>query len=287
MLMALIRNISDTALLAAVYRARESERAEPLFRDPFARRLAGERGEQIARSLVFSEKNAWAWFTRTYLFDQLINQQIAAGCDMVVNLAAGLDARPYRLTLPASLKWVEVDLPEITDYKEELLKDEQPRCDLERVRLDLADVAARRALFSRIGAGARQALVISEGLVVYLTSEDVGALAQDLARQASFKYWLLDLASPGLLKMMQKKMGQPLAQASAPLKFGPAEGPDFFKAHGWQPRDVRSMFHTAGGLKRLPLIFSLFYYLQKADTFQANRPWGGTCLLENVSSSKQ
>src|ERR1700741_2985158 len=141
--MALIRNISDTALLAAVYRARESERAVPLFRDPFARRLAGERGEQIARSLAFSEKNAWAWFTRTYLFDHLINQQIAKGCDVVVNLAAGLDARPYRLTLPSSLKWVEVDLPEITDYKEELLKDDQPRCEWERVRLERADVWAR------------------------------------------------------------------------------------------------------------------------------------------------
>lgn len=282
--MALIRNISDTALLAAIYRARESERADPLFRDPFARRLAGERGEQIARSLAFSEKNAWAWFARTYVFDQLINQQIAAGCDLVINLAAGLDARPYRLTFPASLKWVEVDLPEITDYKEELLKDEQPRCELELVRLDLADVDARRSLFSRLGA-ARQALVISEGLIIYLTTEAVGALAEDLARQSSFKHWLLDLASPGLLKMMQKKMGQPLAQASAPLKFAPAEGPEFFKAHGWQTREVRSMFHTAGGLKRLPLMLSFFYRLQKSDAFQANRPWSGACLLENVSSA--
>jgi methyltransferase (TIGR00027 family) len=283
--MALIRNISDTALLAAVYRARESERPEPLFRDPFARRLAGDRGEQIAKSLVFSEKNAWAWFARTYLFDKLINQQIAAGCDMVINLAAGLDARPYRLALPPSLKWVEVDLPEITDYKEELLNDEHPRCQLERVRLDLADMKARQALFSRLGAGARQALIISEGLIVYLTSEAVRALAQDLAGQAAFKYWLLDLASPALLKMMQKKMGQPLAQASAPLKFAPPEGPDFFKPYGWEPREVRSMFHTAGSLKRLPLVLSFFYRLQKSDAFQANRPWSGACLLENVSSS--
>ncbi|MDQ1638515.1 MAG: hypothetical protein QOF62_1854 [Pyrinomonadaceae bacterium] len=282
--MALIRNISDTALLGAIYRARESERADPLFRDPFARRLAGERGEQIARSLAFSEKNAWAWFTRTYLFDQLINQRIAAGCDLVINLAAGLDARPYRMALPASLKWVEVDLAEITDYKEELLKDEQPRCELERVRLDLADVAARRALFSRLGA-AHQALVISEGLIIYLTSEEVGGLAEDLARQSSFKYWLLDLASPGLLKMMQKKMGQPLAQASAPLKFAPPQGPEFFKVHGWRTREVRSMFRTAGSLKRLPLMLSFFYRLQKSDAFQANRPWSGACLLENVSTA--
>jgi len=44
----LIRNISDTARWVAVYRARETERADGLFRDPFARRLAGTRGEEIA-----------------------------------------------------------------------------------------------------------------------------------------------------------------------------------------------------------------------------------------------
>ncbi len=282
--MPLIRNISDTALLAAVYRARESERSDPLFLDPFARRLSGDRGEEIARSLVFSEKHAWSWYARTYLFDEFINKQIAAGCDTVVNLAAGLDARPYRLPLPASLKWIEVDLPEITDYKEELLKDEQPHCALERVRLDLADIATRRELFSRLGATARQALIISEGLIVYLTSDAVASLARDLSAQASFKYWLLDFASPALLKMMQKKMGQPLEQADAPLKFGPAEGPDFFRTHGWKPLAVRSMFHAAGRLKRLPLMFRFFYHLQKSEAFQAKRPWSGVCLFENVAS---
>ena len=283
--MALIRNISDTALLAAVYRARESERADPLFRDPFARRLAGDRGEDIAHSLVFSEKNAWSWFTRTYVFDQLISKQIASGCDLVVNLAAGLDARPYRMTLPPSLKWIEVDLPEITDYKEELLKDEQPRCELERVRLDLADMAKRRELFAKLAADGQQVLIISEGLIVYLTAEEVGALAKDLSQQASFRHWLLDLASPALLKMMQKKMGKPLEQADAPLKFGPEEGPDFFKPYGWRVIDAHSMFHAAGRLKRLPLLFTFFYHLNKSEAFQAKRPWSGACLLENVSST--
>jgi hypothetical protein len=51
----LVRNISDTALLAAIYRARETKRSDAVFRDPFARRLAGERGDQIAKSMPFSE----------------------------------------------------------------------------------------------------------------------------------------------------------------------------------------------------------------------------------------
>ena len=47
--------------------------------------------------------------------------------NMVVNLAAGLDTRPYRMDLPSSLLWVEVDLPDLLDYKEGVLKSESPR----------------------------------------------------------------------------------------------------------------------------------------------------------------
>lgn len=282
--MPLIRNISDTALLAAVYRARETERPNALFRDPYARQLAGERGEEIARSLVFSEKNAWSWFTRTYLFDQIIEKRIGAGVDAVLNLAAGLDARPYRMNLPASLKWIEVDLPAITDFKQELLKDEQPRCALERVKLDLADIEGRRKIFARVANEAKQALVISEGLVIYLPSEAVADLAKDLAAHRTLRYWVLDIASPALLKMLQKKMGKPLEQAAAPLVFASDQGPDFFRPYGWEPREVHSTFHTAGGLKRLPLLLSFFYRLQKSEAFQAKRPWAGVCLLENLNN---
>ena len=63
--------------------------------------------------MTFGKNPSWPWVARTYLFDQFISEQVAQGVDMVVNLAAGLDARPYRMDLPASLKWVEVDLPEL------------------------------------------------------------------------------------------------------------------------------------------------------------------------------
>src|SRR5215468_12116178 len=134
-----IRNISDTARWVAVYR------------DPFARRLAGERGEQIAASLSFAEKNSWPFVTRTWLIDDVISKQVKLGTDMVVNLAAGLDTRPYRMNLPGSLQWIEVDLPEILTYKEDVLRSETPVCQVERVRLDLSDGRARRELFSEVG----------------------------------------------------------------------------------------------------------------------------------------
>src|SRR5437764_9971197 len=112
----LIRDVSDTARWVAVYRARESERPDAVFRDPYARRLAGERGEQIANALPFGQQNAWSWTARTYLVDRIVAAHVAGGGDLVVNLAAGLDARPYRMELPQALRWIEVDLPQMIDY---------------------------------------------------------------------------------------------------------------------------------------------------------------------------
>ena len=144
-----------------------------IFKDPFARALAGERGEQIARSVAFTEENAWAFLARTYLFDRFVTDRVNAGTDLVLNLAAGLDTRPYRMDLPASLRWVEVDLPDILDYKEQILGDAKPRCALERVRLDLSNHDARRGLFNRLGREAKNVFVMAEGLVVYLMRDEV------------------------------------------------------------------------------------------------------------------
>src|SRR5215472_8920816 len=206
----LIRNISDTALWVAVYRARETERPDAVFHDPLARKLAGERGEQIARSMQFGERHSWSYVARTWLVDQMIARQVQQGTDMIVNLAAGLDTRPYRMDLPRALRWVEVDLPGMIDYKEQVLGGEKAACELRRVRLDLSNLNARRELFAELGRGATKVLVLSEGLIIYLTRDEVGALARDLAAQPSFQTWVLDLVSPGLLKMLQKNLGAPL-----------------------------------------------------------------------------
>src|SRR5579863_10729044 len=141
-----VRGISDTARWVAYFRARETERPDALFRDPYAERLAGEHGFHLAKTLPDGNKHEWAWVARTYLFDQFLARAIRDGADLVLNLAAGLDARPYRMDLPATLQWVEVDLAELISYKEEILAGEEPRCRLERIRLDLSDVPGRRAL---------------------------------------------------------------------------------------------------------------------------------------------
>jgi len=278
-----IRGISDTARWVAIYRAEESERSDAVFRDPFARKLAGDRGAQIAQGMPFAQRHSWSYTARTWLVDRIIEWCVRRGTDMVVNLAAGLDARPYRMTLPASLKWVEVDLPEMLSYKEEVLAGERPECALERVPLDLRESEARRALFHRLGREAKQALIVTEGLIIYFDADDVGELARDLAAPTTFRRWITDLTSPALLRMLQRSIGGLLAEGGSPLKFAPREGPEFFARYGWEAVDTRSLLHTAAKLKRLSLGLRLLALLPDPGGGKPDRPWGGVCMFENAN----
>jgi methyltransferase (TIGR00027 family) len=275
----LIRNVSDTALAMALYRARETERPDAVFRDPFARRLAGERGEQIARLLPVEQ--TWPLLARTYLFDSFISEQLQQGADLVINLGAGLDARPYRMTLPASLRWIEVDFPDILSYKAAILRDEKPNCLLQHVPLDLSDRPARQRVLRELSEGAKKALVVSEGLILYLSAEEVGTLAADLAAVPALQHWVIDLVSPGLLRMAQKTLNPHLGSSGAALKFGPKEGPSFFERFGWRPVDVQSSLKTAARLKRLSFRFRLMALLPDSKGRPGSGPWYGICLLRN------
>lgn len=271
-----IRNISDTALWAATFRAQETDRPDALFRDPFAARLAGDRGRHILETVPHAGDNSWAWVIRTYLFDRVIRDRVAAGTRQVLNMAAGLDARPYRMDLPADLRWVEVDLPDLISYKQDILAADRPGCRFERIPLDLADREARRPLLQRLGRG----LAISEGLLIYLTDGQVGDLASDLAR-AGFDYWLFDLASPALLQMLRATSGRATEEAGAPLRFAPENRTAFFEPFGWKAAQVHSVFDAALETGRIP-----------RDILAAGPPplpsgvtgeiWNGACLLERA-----
>ena len=281
-----VRNISDTALWAAHFRAQETRRPDALFRDPYAEKLGAQKGAEIARTLPEGQSHAWAWVARTYLFDQILQKEIAEGADLIVNCAAGLDARPYRLQLPATLQWIEADLPEILAYKEERLAGDKPTCQLERVAVNLADVEARRGFFASLANRGKRGVVLTEGLLIYLALEEVAQFARDLAGVTPLQRWLLDMHSPRLLAMMQRKTGKTLQKVGAAFKFGPQEGPDFFVPNGWKPIQIESLLHTAARFGRPPLLLRFFAKLSDAHTWQIKRPFAGVCLLQESSAQR-
>ena len=235
-----IAHVTDTAFWVATYRANESARPDALFRDPLAARLVEGRGRDIAERIAGGEQVAWVVVLRTLIIDDFIRQAIADGCDAVLNLGAGLDTRPYRLELPPSLRWIEVDFAGTIDFKNERLAGETPRCRLERRAVDLGDAVARRALLADVNASAQKVLVLTEGVVGYLANEEVAALAADLRAQPNFAWWVVEYVSSQfrrferLLSYRRRKQ-----MANAPLRFRPDDWLGFFAARGWTAKEIR------------------------------------------------
>jgi methyltransferase (TIGR00027 family) len=249
-----ITGVPDTAFMVAAWRALESERPDAVFRDPFAARLAGERGRVIAEQLRANQMGRWQVTVRTVVIDQLIRAAVDAGVGTVLNLGAGLDARPYRLTWPAALRWIEVDFPQTIDWKTAILRDDRASCRVERIALDLSDRPARQRMLAEVSAASPATLVLTEGVVPYLTNDAVGALADDL-RQMRGVSWIVDYFSPDAVRF-RRRMPFMRQMRAAPFLFDPGDWFGFFAAHGWQPAETAYLGETARRLGRpapLPL----------------------------------
>jgi methyltransferase (TIGR00027 family) len=233
-----IAHVSDTAFWVAWHRAQEGKRPDALFNDPLAAKLAGDRGRRIAARMGIARAMAWSMALRTYILDGFIRDAIKDGVDMIVNLGAGLDTRPYRLDLPTSLNWVEVDFEAVIAYKSSRLADETPACHLRRIACDLGDDPARRALLHDLTKTGQKILVLTEGVMPYLSAQQVEALAQDLQAQPQIAVWLTDYFSPLFHKLSARGRIARQLERNAPFQFMPGDAPEawsrFFAACGWQ-----------------------------------------------------
>jgi methyltransferase (TIGR00027 family) len=278
-----IEHISDTARWVAVYRAMETERPDAIFRDPFAHRLAGPEGAAIVDGLRQGKAAAWAMIVRTALIDEFIRAALAGGVDLIVNLAAGLDARPWRMELPPLLRWVDVDLPGILDYKLDVLADETPHCAYEAIRADLTGDARRREVLAEATADSEHALVVTEGLLIYLTREQVSAIASDLHAIPAIRSWVIDLASPRMIQWIQRSWSQHASDGAAPFQFAPEEGTDFFEPLGWREAAFRSMFEESFRLDRtmrMAWLIKLISRFQSRARREETSRMSGVVLLE-------
>ena len=251
---AAIENVSDTAFWVAHYRGVETLRADALFRDPLAAVLAGDRGRRIAEAMPRAFITSWVIAVRTRIIDEFIQAAVSGGVDTVLNLGAGLDTRPYRMDLPPSLNWIEADYPAMMDYKDGLLTRKATRFKLTRVKCDLADAAERKAVLANANAQAKKMLVLTEGVVPYLSVDEVGALADDLRTLDHAAYWIVDYPSQDLWHHRQKTMTSRLK--NAPFKFNPGDWFGFFERHGWKSTDVRYLGNESerfGRKMRLPM----------------------------------
>jgi methyltransferase (TIGR00027 family) len=186
-------SVGATALGVAAARAAETESDDPLISDPFARIFLDTAGEgewdwygapELPAEVVAAEpalplrmKSMVSYFaSRTLFFDTLFLDAAGAGIRQVVILAAGLDARSWRLPWPDGVTVFELDQPRVLDFKASTLHEHgaEPACHRVGVPVDLRQDWPKA--LQQAGFDASAASVWSvEGLLMYLP-----ATAQEL-----------------------------------------------------------------------------------------------------------
>ncbi len=224
-------HVTETALMVAAARAMETGRPDGLIRDSLAAQLAGERGMSLARGVPGLDWMMLMIGMRCRFVDELLLRTLAEHqIATVVLLGAGLDARPWRLDLPSHLRWIEVDFPDMLAYKTAQLSRAAVKCRLERMQGDLNDSACREAIFR--AAGNSPALIITEGLLMYLQPATVEALAAAPAF-SGIQYWLLDVSSKDLMQRAHREDWRAVENLRPKDHLRGAQILDLARRHGW------------------------------------------------------
>jgi len=182
-------SVGSTAVLVAVHRAGETERAEPLIRDPYAKVLVAGAGtgvwerlldEDFIAKIAGVDAEVAAIFenmgnyqaVRTHYFDDYFAKVSAAGIRQIVILASGLDSRAYRLDWPAGTVVYEIDQPKVLEYKSTTLTEHgaTPAATLHHVPIDLRQDWPNMLREKGFNASEPTAW-LAEGLLMYLPGD--------------------------------------------------------------------------------------------------------------------
>jgi methyltransferase (TIGR00027 family) len=234
----MLNPVALTGLLVAAIRAEETRREQRLFDDPFAERLAGAAGFDVLDRYRGSTNGSVPIIeVRTKFFDEALLRAAEDGVRQFVILAAGMDARAYRLPWPSGTKLFEVDQPDVVRFKSDALSRETPRCERVAIGANLAEEWSRTLLSGGFDRTARTAWLV-EGLLQYIPRAAVEALFRTIdslsARDSLVVY---DLAGQSLLDSpFMADMLRMMQELGAPWVFGTDEPGSLVERHGWTAR---------------------------------------------------
>jgi methyltransferase (TIGR00027 family) len=235
-----ITHVSDTALMVAACRAIETARDDGFVHDPYAERLAGERGMALARGLPDNGVGIMAFGigARSHFLDELVPACVSRnGIDTVVSLGCGLDTRPWRVQLPPNLRWLEVDFEDMLEYKYGILGAEAPKCRMEHMAADLNDPSARQKVFGAVGPG--PALMITEGLLMYLPGRTVEAIATESVRQSGIRHWISDITTTAFSNQFRSAAFRTIDSIRDPDHLSGEQILERLAGHGWASLESR------------------------------------------------
>ncbi len=203
-------------MLATLYaKALDADFKEPILGDRFAKQIV-ERIDYDWKKTTITPRRAPSVTTRTAHFDAWANQFLAAHPQAVVlHVGCGLDSRFFRLQPGPGVEWYDVDYPEVAALRTQLYPVAEHYHVVAASVTDpgwLADIPADRP-----------ALMIGEGLTMYLTEQEGIALLRRIVER--FPSGELQFDAFSRLGIKSQWMNVIVRRAGATLYWG-IDGPD-------------------------------------------------------------
>lgn len=183
--------IAKTAYYCCGARALDARSARPVCGDQLAERFMDDEAKAVFQRFARFKGPNTSNAARHRIVDDLLRERLQAQPDLpVVLLGAGFDTRAFRLQ---GGRWIEFDQPSLIALKEQKLPAAQAPNPLQRVAIDFA----KDSLADKLApwAGTRSAVVVMEGVSMYLRPEQLRNTAQTLQRLLPGHRLLCDLMS--------------------------------------------------------------------------------------------
>jgi methyltransferase (TIGR00027 family) len=264
-------SVGSTALFVAAARALEARKPDPAAVDPYAevfcRAVGGEWADLLDGSAPdhplkteFGDCFVDFQAVRTRYFDNYFEAAAAVGVRQIVLLAAGLDARAYRLQWPDGTVVFELDQPRVLEFKRETLAAQgiEPAAERTEVAIDLRNdwpQALRDSGFDP----AKPSAWIAEGLLIYLPAaaqhqlfagiDSLAAPGSHLAVEES-----VPLDADAFAAKREEELAGDIDRTFFTLVYNEQHAPakEWFGSRGWWPATTPLPFQLRSLGRRVP-----------------------------------
>ena len=214
--------------------------------DPYAADFMTPHGRAVYEGFKDLKRPLSMVAARHRIIDERVRRALLVNPELlVVNIGAGFDSRPYRLS---GGDWIEVDGTAVVRWKNERLPVDKSPNRLRRVGMDFAreTLAEKLAPFSTEG----EVLVLIEGVLMYLTEEEIGETLATLKRVFPKHRLVCDLMSKGFLDSYGAKLHARVEALGTTFRFRSEDPAAFVRGCGYA--QVESVSIAAGGGIAMP-----------------------------------
>ncbi|MBL0743571.1 class I SAM-dependent methyltransferase [Chryseolinea lacunae] len=236
-----MKAVSKTAYYCCGVRMQDAESKHPIVGDRYARALLGADGLRYWEDFrKFKFPNA-SCIARHYIIDEHVRAVLKQKPDATfVLVGAGLDSRAFRFR---SGTWLEFDAPEVMQYKNNILPQQECPNSLQRVAIDFEREKLRDKLAPY--ATAEHVTVIVEGVLIYLTRDQKRELIAALTTIFPHHTLLCDLMTAEFFEKAGRKFHSKIVAAGTTFLDIAARPEQIFLDHHYTEKARESNMITA------------------------------------------